>query len=112
MNSPAAIKTGSSIRPIPSTAVAQIRSSAQLTSLNEVIVGLTQNALDAEASRIRITLDYVLGNCVVEDNGNGILPTEFASSGGLGKAHRKSEDDTRTKAAYTMATETSLHIVS
>ncbi|KAL1887309.1 Vacuolar protein sorting-associated protein 11 [Ceratocystis pirilliformis] len=88
---PAAIKTASSIRPIPSTAVAQIRSSAQLTSLNEVIVGLIQNALDAKASRIRITLDYSLGNCTVEDNGNGILPTEFDSSGGLGKAHHTSK---------------------
>ncbi|KAL5615321.1 hypothetical protein BROUX41_005368 [Berkeleyomyces rouxiae] len=83
----------STIRPIPAAAAAQIASSAQLTSLNEVVVGLVQNALDAGASRLRISLDYTLGNCAVEDDGYGIMAVEFTAAGGLGKPHHTSKLD-------------------
>jgi DNA mismatch repair protein MLH3 len=63
-----------------------------ITSLNGVICELVKNSLDAEATRITISIDYSRGNCWVEDNGLGILPSEFRQDGGLGKLHRKSAE--------------------
>lgn len=77
-----------SIRPLSPAAAAQISSSAQLTSLNEVVAALVQNSLDAAATRLRVVLDYSCGNCSVEDDGTGILAAEFSEAGGLGKPHR------------------------
>ncbi|KAG7104772.1 Vacuolar protein sorting-associated protein 11 like [Verticillium longisporum] len=87
-----------SIKPLPPEAVKQIRSSVVITSLNEAIVGLIQNSLDAKTRRINITVDYSRGNCVVEDDGEGIPPHEFSENGGLGRLHHTSRyprgDDT------------------
>lgn len=77
-----------SIQPLPDHVAAQIRSSATVTSLNAVACGLLKNSLDANATKITISLDYARGNCTVEDNGSGIAPIEFAAGGGLGKPHR------------------------
>lgn len=78
-----------SIRPLPSDVIAQIKSSTAITSLNGVISELVKNSLDAEATKIDISVDYGRGGCVVEDNGDGILPSEFAENGGLGKLYCK-----------------------
>ncbi|GAD99809.1 DNA mismatch repair protein (Mlh3), putative [Paecilomyces variotii No. 5] len=75
------------IRPLPEDVVAKIKSSISITSLNGVILELVKNSLDADAERIKITVDYQRGGCVVEDDGHGIPPQEFERDGGLGKAH-------------------------
>jgi DNA mismatch repair protein MLH3 len=76
-----------SIQPLPGEVVAQIRSSAVITSLNGAACGLLQNSLDASASKINISVDYGRGNCSVEDNGIGIAPASFGEDGGLGRLH-------------------------
>ncbi|KAL2160790.1 hypothetical protein VTH06DRAFT_987 [Thermothelomyces fergusii] len=80
-----------SIQQLPGDVAAQIKSSAAVTSLNAVVYGLLQNALDAGASRINISVDYRRGNCSVEDNGAGIEPADFREDGGLGKLHHTSK---------------------
>lgn len=76
-----------SIQQLPDDVVAQIKSSTTITSLNGVITGLIKNSLDADATKITITVEYAKGNCSVQDNGSGILPAEFAPDGGLGKLY-------------------------
>ena len=76
-----------SIKPLPGNVVAQIKSSTVITSLNGVAYGLVQNSLDAQASRINLSVDYRRGNCTVEDNGQGIPPLDFHEDGGLGKLY-------------------------
>lgn len=78
----------SRIRPLPEDVAAKVRSSAAITSLNYVALALVENALDANASQIRVTLDSRRGGCQVEDNGLGIPPPEFRHGGGLGRMHR------------------------
>ncbi|ROV97126.1 hypothetical protein VMCG_07524 [Cytospora schulzeri] len=80
-----------SIKPLPRDVVAQIKSSVAITSLNNVICGLVKNALDAEATKINLTVDYSRGNCSIEDNGVGIPPSEFKDTGGLGQLHYTSK---------------------
>ncbi|KUI73765.1 DNA mismatch repair protein MLH3 [Cytospora mali] len=84
-----------SIKPLPGDVVAQIKSSVAITSLNNVICGLVKNALDAEASKINLTVDYSRGNCSIEDNGFGIPPSEFKDTGGLGQLHNTSKHPPR-----------------
>lgn len=76
-----------SIQRLPDHVIAQIKSSTAITSLNGVVCGLVQNSLDARATKITVYVDYARGNCSVEDNGMGIPPSEFSSTGGLGKLH-------------------------
>lgn len=78
-----------SIQQLPPDVVAQIKSSIAITSLNSVILGLVRNSLDAQCSKINISVDYLRGDCSVEDNGLGIAPAEFLDKGGLGKLHCK-----------------------
>ncbi|KAG8164009.1 hypothetical protein KVR01_005927 [Diaporthe batatas] len=80
-----------SIKPLPTDVVAQIKSSVVITSLNNVICGLITNSLDAEATRINLTVDYARGNCSIEDNGIGLPPSEFRDDGGLGHLHYTSK---------------------
>lgn len=76
------------IQRLPEEVAAQIKSSATLTSLEDVIVGLLKNSLDAGSRRIDISVDFSRGACTVEDDGCGITPEEFLETGGLGKAFR------------------------
>jgi DNA mismatch repair protein MLH3 len=78
-----------SIQTLPEDVIAQIKSSTAITSLNEVIFELVQNSLDAGSTKVDVSVDYSKGGCVVEDDGLGILPSEFGENGGLGKLHRK-----------------------
>lgn len=79
-----------SIRQLPEDVVAKLKSSTVIVSLNGAVIGLLGNALDAEASKVNITVDYARGNCTIEDNGCGIPPSEFKENGGLGKLHHTS----------------------
>ncbi|RDH34228.1 hypothetical protein BDQ94DRAFT_178199 [Aspergillus welwitschiae] len=79
------------IRPLPPDVVAKLKSSTAITHLNGVIVELVKNALDANARTVYVTVDFVRGGCIVEDDGDGIPPAEFGPDGGLGKAHHTSK---------------------
>ncbi|KAG9244092.1 DNA mismatch repair protein [Calycina marina] len=80
-----------SIQALPPEVIAQIKSSTTITSLNIVVYELVKNSLDAGPTRIDVTVDYHRGGCTVEDNGLGILPSEFAETGSLGKLHHTSK---------------------
>jgi DNA mismatch repair protein MLH3 len=83
--------TSSTILPLPEDVVAQIKSSTTITSLNQVVLGLFENSLDAQSTKIDVFVDYRRGGCTVEDNGIGILPLEFRESGGLGRMYHTSK---------------------
>lgn len=75
------------IRPVPAHVIAQIKSSATITSLGPVVLELVKNSLDAHATKIEVAVDFARGGCAIEDNGLGILPHEFREEGGLGKLY-------------------------
>jgi DNA mismatch repair protein MLH3 len=79
------------ILPLPEDVVVQIKSSTTITSLNQVVLGLFENSLDAQATKIDISVDYRRGGCTVEDDGIGILPSEFRETGGLGRMYHTSK---------------------
>ncbi|KAJ5570454.1 uncharacterized protein N7459_009884 [Penicillium hispanicum] len=83
--------SGAAIRALPFDVVAKLKSTTSITQLNGVIVELAKNSLDASAHTIHISVDFKRGSCIVEDDGDGILPAEFESAGGLGKAHHTSK---------------------
>jgi DNA mismatch repair protein MLH3 len=85
-----------SIRPLPPEVIAQIKSSTTITSLNGVVCELLKNSLDASSRKVEITVDYSRGSCVLEDDGLGILPSEFGEEGGLGKLYRENTLPSRT----------------
>ena len=68
--------------------IASIKSSTSILHLQDVIVGLFSNSLDGNATKIEISIDFLKGNCTIEDNGMGISRDEFRESGGLLKAYR------------------------
>ncbi|KAF4589823.1 DNA mismatch repair protein [Ophiocordyceps camponoti-floridani] len=80
-----------SISRLPDHVVDKLRASAAIKSLNGVVCGLIKNSLDGGAARALIRLDYARGNCSVEDDGQGIEPSEFREDGGLGKLHHTSK---------------------
>jgi DNA mismatch repair protein MLH3 len=77
--------------------VAQIKSSTTITGLNQVIIGLFENSLDAQATKIDISVDYRRGGCTIEDNGIGISPLEFRENGGLGRMYHTSKQHDNTQ---------------
>jgi DNA mismatch repair protein MLH3 len=85
-----------SITRLPEHVRAQIRSSVEITHLSDVIIQLFKNCLDAEATSITISIDFALGFCTINDNGNGIPSSEFNHDGKLGQLHctSKSGHDT------------------
>lgn len=91
-----------SISELPKNVSDKLRASITITSLEDVIIGLLKNALDASAEKIHITVDCGKGDCVVEDDGHGILPDEFSDNGGLAKPHCES---LRKKLPNTAATD-------
>lgn len=86
-----ASQTQRTIIPLSSDAAARIKSSASITSLNQVVVGLVENSLDALAKQIQVRVDYGRGTCSVEDDGHGIPPAEFVDDGGLGQIYHTSK---------------------
>ena len=93
-----------SIQALPKDVIAQIKSSTIIRNLNEVIFELIQNSLDAEATKVDICVDYARGGCIVEDDGFGILPSEFGENGGLGKLHRETSTLTLNANSYVVDT--------
>lgn len=75
------------ILPLPVEVAAQLKSSTAIPSQECVVVGLVENALDASARKIEVSVDFRRGSCSVEDDGYGILPVEFSEIGGLGKPY-------------------------
>lgn len=73
------------ILPLPPEVAAQIRSSIAITTLQDVVVQLLCNSIDAHSTRVDVKVDSSRGSCVVEDNGLGIAAIEFAPEGSLGK---------------------------
>ena len=80
---------------LPDHVAAQIKSSVTITSLNEVVLGLVKNSLDAASTRIDIEVDFGRGSCLVEDDGGGIAPSDFTEAGGLGKLYHTSRFENR-----------------
>ncbi len=85
--------TSSSIKPLPAEAQLQLKSSVALHSLNDAIIGLIKNSLDAQAQNIHVDIDFARGNCCVEDDGVGIRAAEFEARGGLGLMHCEEKHD-------------------
>ncbi|TKA23410.1 hypothetical protein B0A50_07286 [Salinomyces thailandicus] len=81
----------SRILPLSADAIAQIHSSKNITSLHGVVLALLENSLDADASKIDVTVDFRRGCCTVEDNGIGISTSEFVQHGGLGRMYHTSK---------------------
>lgn len=77
------------ILPLPKDVAAQIKSSISINSLDNVVLGLIENSLDARARKVDVTVDFQRGACIVEDDGCGIPSLEFSENGGLGKPHRE-----------------------
>lgn len=79
------------ILPLSEDAISQINSSKQITSLPGVVLALLENALDADATKVDISVSFARGSCIVEDNGTGISSVEFSEHGGLAKTHHTSK---------------------
>ena len=88
-----------SIRPLSSEVIAQIKSSISITHLQDVIVELVKNSLDADATKIDVEVDFAKGGCCVEDNGLGIQSRELDVGGNLGQAYCKRLPDMLLMAA-------------
>lgn len=76
-----------SIRPLSEEVKAQIKSSVQITSLADAVEGLVTNALDSDAAKVTISIDFAKGFCAVEDDGSGIPSAEFLNDGRLAQLH-------------------------
>ncbi|GAB7342195.1 hypothetical protein MBLNU457_g0445t2 [Dothideomycetes sp. NU457] len=110
-----------SIQRLSANVVSQVQSSIRITSLGDVVLGLFDNCLDAEASKIHISLDLERGWCTVEDDGFGIAPgrlteNDLAATNPLANQHRMTEQFhaqeqsfLQSVAALSMITITSKH---
>lgn len=75
------------IRPLPEQACAQICSSADLVSPAQVLAGLVENALDADARAIKIHVNLRKGYFMVQDDGSGISEADFAEDAFMGQPY-------------------------
>lgn len=64
------------IEPIPASQVALVTASYSITSLQTVIAGLIAYSLQNRSTNIRIHLDRSTGAITLQDNGDGVSPTE------------------------------------
>lgn len=87
------------IYPLDTAAQVQIKSSVRIVSLDDVIIELVKNALDAQATKIQIVLSYSQGYCSVLDDGHGIPAEEFRDGGRLAQPYCTSKI-TRTDFTY------------
>ena len=72
---------------LPDELRAQISSSSEITTPENVIQGLFTNALDADARSIVMEADFARGCITCSDNGTGISEVEFLEQGNLVKPH-------------------------
>lgn len=79
------------IKRLRASDIAQIKSSVAITSLQEVVIGLIKNSLDADANNIIVHVSFTHGNCEVEDNGHGIAASDFSEDGALLKQYSTSK---------------------
>ncbi|KAK5171249.1 DNA mismatch repair protein [Saxophila tyrrhenica] len=79
------------ILPLQADAISQIHSSKHITSIQDVVLALLENSLDAGSNKVGITVDFRRGGCSVDDNGSGIASAEFMADGGLGKMYHTSK---------------------
>ncbi|KAL7276305.1 DNA mismatch repair protein [Rhizina undulata] len=70
-----------SIKPLPDSVKARLRSTLNITSLSDAISELIQNSLDAEANNIKVQVNLSRNSCVVEDDGVGIVPRDLERIG-------------------------------
>ncbi|OAR00030.1 hypothetical protein LLEC1_00477 [Akanthomyces lecanii] len=92
-----------SIRRLPCDVIDKIASSSTIVSLNGAVGGLVRNSLDAGAHRVSITLDYARGNCIVEDDGEGISKEEFETNRNLAKPNCMCSEQPVTDVTFTSA---------
>ncbi|KEF51931.1 uncharacterized protein A1O9_11921 [Exophiala aquamarina CBS 119918] len=78
------------IHPLSDDVRAQLSSSIEITSHEQVMTGLLENALDANARFIAIYLNLARGYFSVLDDGMGIRKVEFSQSGYLGQINCQS----------------------
>ncbi|EXJ78941.1 hypothetical protein A1O3_08441 [Capronia epimyces CBS 606.96] len=76
-----------SIALLPENVRLRIASSQQITSHEDVIKGLVENALDASARSIAVEVDFAKGYFSVRDDGIGIGGAEFTEAGRLARPH-------------------------
>ncbi|EHY51788.1 hypothetical protein ABEF95_007850 [Exophiala dermatitidis] len=75
------------IAPLPENTRLTLSSSQLITSHEDVIEGLVENALDAEARSVSVEVDFAKGYISVRDDGAGIPSTEFTDDGQLARPH-------------------------
>jgi DNA mismatch repair protein MLH3 len=71
------------IRPLPPDVVSHLRSTVIIPSLSSAISELVQNALDAAATKLTLTVDPIRPSFTLSDNGNGIPPNQIGLLGTL-----------------------------
>ena len=81
------------IQPIPSTVAVQIKSSTNVNSLADVVIGLLRNSLDAGATTINLETDFEKCCCFCEDDGEGIDVYDLGPEGLLGVSGATSKLD-------------------
>lgn len=86
---PRLVRGLSRIETLPGDTVSKLRSTVQINSLQDVVVGLLKNALDAGASTISISVRLDRGHCVVEDDGSGIHPGDLQADSAFGEPFRE-----------------------
>ncbi|KAI5784725.1 hypothetical protein EDC01DRAFT_789216 [Geopyxis carbonaria] len=75
--------TPAPILPLPPSVRALLRSTLTLTTLHTALLELLQNALDAHATNLTLTLNIAQNSLSLSDNGTGILPSSISSIGVL-----------------------------
>ncbi|ORY75708.1 hypothetical protein BCR35DRAFT_306246 [Leucosporidium creatinivorum] len=74
--------TARPIAPLPATTTSLLRSTLVIPSLPAALIELVQNALDAQSSRIDVTVDLDRWTIKCEDNGLGISRSELTKVAG------------------------------
>ncbi|KAA8910702.1 hypothetical protein FN846DRAFT_1004513 [Sphaerosporella brunnea] len=81
------------ILPLPSTVILRLRSTVTLPTLSVAISELVQNALDAAATQLSLSLNPSKPSFTLTDNGHGIHPDHIASIGTLYTTSKYPPDD-------------------
>jgi DNA mismatch repair protein MLH3 len=81
------------ILPLPPTVISRLRSSVTLPTLSAAISELLQNALDATATQLSLTLNASKPSFTLTDNGHGIHPDHVTSIGTLYATSKYPPDD-------------------
>ncbi|CUS07104.1 unnamed protein product [Tuber aestivum] len=69
--------TAPPIRLLPESVSARMRSTLTIANISDVISELLQNAIDAGARNLAITVNLGRNSCVLEDDGHGIAPEDM-----------------------------------